>query len=167
MACSYAGMTGQGQLSMGCANLDCSRWHGDDMVGVGETDRKALAIWAWGAESEHQQPLQSMPSMLICPYNASTRTQRHEDPSRPSLICEPQVPVRDTESSEIQMAPEKWPLKVTSGLYMHARICTHTHTYMCTHAWVCIHTHTHEHTQVRMVHKVRSTWNTTIKREVS
>lgn len=74
MACSYAGMTGQGQLSMGCANLDCSRWHGDDMVGAGETDRKALAIWAWGAESEHQQPLQSMPSMLICPYNASTRT---------------------------------------------------------------------------------------------
>lgn len=100
MACSYPGMTEQGQLSMGCANLDCSRWHGDDVVGAGETDRKALAIWAWGAEAEHQQPLQSMPSMLICPYNASTRTQRHEDPSRPSLICEPQVPVRDPESNE-------------------------------------------------------------------
>lgn len=84
MACSYPGMTEQGQLSMGCANLDCSRWHGDDVVGAGETDRKALAIWAWGAESEHQQPLQSMPSMLICPYNASTRTQTETRGSQPA-----------------------------------------------------------------------------------
>ena len=97
MACSYAGMTRQGRLPRGRANLDCSRWHGDDMVGAGQTDGKTLAAEAWGPESEHQQPLQSMPSMFICPYNTSAGTQRHEDPIRPSLICESQVPVRDPE----------------------------------------------------------------------
>lgn len=163
MACSYAGIDWAGMSVQGMRKswLQLLAWWWN-----GGSWRKALAARVWGPESEHQQPLQSMPSMFICPYNASARTQRHKDPSRPSLIW-----VSGTQWETLKKAKDRWLLRNDPWGWPLDSTCTHTYVHTNIHVYPCVsmhmHAHTHKHTQVRMVQKVRSTWNITMRREAS